>query len=218
MPMLRSVGPMTTRPITWPPGIGSISPGHPPDLSAVEATGFIDGPEIDVSNPPQMPVQGQATYGGPAGGIYRYQYGDSWGELAGTLGVEEYEAIVTLTADFSDNTLSGCIGCQGDIENPAFPSACPSGRRGEGARGPAYGLPAASRRRVVQPGRRHVRTHGGDGQASRTHRHAIPGFLGRTVLEHPRPGAIPVWWQASVLSGLRKPTAAAGPFGACSTA
>ena len=90
-------------------------PGHPPDLSAVEAAGFIDGPEIDVSNPPQMPVQGQATYGGPAGGIYRYQYGDNWGELAGTRGVEEYEAIVTLTADFSANTLSGCIGCQGDI-------------------------------------------------------------------------------------------------------
>ncbi len=32
-----------------------------------------------------------------------------------TYGVEEHAATVTLTADFSANTLSGCIGCQGDI-------------------------------------------------------------------------------------------------------
>jgi hypothetical protein len=48
-------------------------------------------------------------------GVYRYQYGDNWEELARTRGVEEYEAIVTLTADFSANTLRGCIGCEGDI-------------------------------------------------------------------------------------------------------
>jgi len=61
-------------------------------------------------------MQGQATYSGFAGGSYRYLYGPSWGEaLAGTYGIEEYAATVTLTADFSANTLNGCIGCQGEI-------------------------------------------------------------------------------------------------------
>ena len=86
------------------------------DPSKVEAAGFIDGPELDVLNPPRLPVQGQATYIGRAGGLYQYKYGDNWGEeLAGTLGMDEYAAIATLTADFSDNTLRGCVGCEGDI-------------------------------------------------------------------------------------------------------
>ena len=60
-------------------------PSHPPDRATVEAAGFIDGPELDVSNPPQLPVQGQATYLGFAGGTYVYQYGEGRGEeLAGT--------------------------------------------------------------------------------------------------------------------------------------
>lgn len=92
-------------------------PGHPPDLSMVEVAGFIDGPELDVlANPPRMPVQGQATYSGAAGGLYQYRYGDEWGEeLVGTFGMDEYEAVATLTADFSDNTLRGCIGCEGNL-------------------------------------------------------------------------------------------------------
>ena len=92
-------------------------PSHPPSHATVEAAGFIDGPEIDPASHPQLPMQGQATYSGFAGGTYFYLYGTDWGEyLAGTYGVEEYAATVTLTADFSANTLSGCIGCQGDIE------------------------------------------------------------------------------------------------------
>ena len=91
-------------------------PSHPPGYATVQAAGFIDGPEIDPASPPQLPMQGQATYSGFAGGTYFYLYGEGWGEdLAGTYGVEEYAATVTLTADFSANTLGGCIGCQGDI-------------------------------------------------------------------------------------------------------
>ena len=91
-------------------------PSHPPGYATVEAAGFIDGPELDVSNPPQLPLQGQATYRGFAGGTYVYKYGESWGEeLANTYDAEEYAATVTLTADFAANTLSGCIGCLGDI-------------------------------------------------------------------------------------------------------
>ena len=29
--------------------------------------------------------------------------------------LDEYEGVVTLTADFADGTLSGCIGCTGDL-------------------------------------------------------------------------------------------------------
>ena len=76
-------------------------PTYPFDYTAIEAAGFIDGPEIDPMSPPHLPMQGQATYSGFAGGSYRYLYGASWGEaLAGTYGIEEYAATVTLTADF----------------------------------------------------------------------------------------------------------------------
>lgn len=91
-------------------------PSHPSDPSTVEISGFIDGPELDVIvNPAELPAQGQATYSGAAGGLYQYRYGADWGTLSGILAMDEYEAIVTLTADFSDNTLRGCIGCEGDI-------------------------------------------------------------------------------------------------------
>ena len=91
-------------------------PSHPPDHATAQGAGFIDGPELDVSDPPRLPIQGQATYRGSAGGAYVYKYGESWGEeLAGTYGLADYVGTVTLTADFAANTLGGCIGCQGDI-------------------------------------------------------------------------------------------------------
>ncbi|MDE0204761.1 MAG: hypothetical protein OXP66_01840 [Candidatus Tectomicrobia bacterium] len=91
-------------------------PSHPPDQATAEGAGFIDGPELDVTDPPLLPMQGQATYRGLAGGAYVYQYGDGWGEeLAGAYGVGDYVGTVTLTADFAASTLSGCIGCEGDI-------------------------------------------------------------------------------------------------------
>ena len=62
-----------------------------------------------------MPVEGGATYVGSAGGLYAYEYGSNWGELEGTTVFEEYEGIITLRADFSQETIQGCIGCEGDI-------------------------------------------------------------------------------------------------------
>ena len=90
---------------------------HPPYLHLSRAEGgvLIDGPELDLSNPPQMPVEGQATYSGSSGGLYVYERGSDWGDVEGTSAVEEYEGTITITADFSDNTLRGCIGCEGDI-------------------------------------------------------------------------------------------------------
>ena len=42
-------------------------PSYPFDYTAIEAAGFIDGPEIDPMSPPQLPMQGQATDSGFAG-------------------------------------------------------------------------------------------------------------------------------------------------------
>ena len=84
-------------------------------LSQAERGIFIDGPELDLSNPPRMPIEGGATYVAPTGSLYGYEYGSNWGALEGTTVFEEYVGIITLRADFSQKTIQGCIGCEGDI-------------------------------------------------------------------------------------------------------
>ena len=92
---------------------------YPPNLDVWDDRNlnlvFADGPELDLSNPPQLPVEGQATYSGNAGGAFLYRYGTDWGDLKDTVEQEEYEATMTVNVDFSRNTLQGCIGCEGDI-------------------------------------------------------------------------------------------------------
>ena len=90
---------------------------HYPDLSFRDSIQYAiyDGPETDPSNPPDLPLEGQATYVGQAGGLYAYEPGSDWGENEGAYVLDEYEGVVTLTADFADGTLSGCIGCTGDL-------------------------------------------------------------------------------------------------------
>ena len=90
---------------------------HPSDLdfSESEQYALVDGPELDPSNPPQLPLEGQATYIGPAGGLYAYIPGSDWGEDEGAYVIDEYEGAITITADFADSTLSSCIGCAGDL-------------------------------------------------------------------------------------------------------
>ncbi len=93
-------------------------PGQkPPDLSFRESERFaiIDGPELDHGIAPQLPVDGTATYAGPAGGLYAYEAGSDWGENEGEFVIEEYQGTIVLTADFEDGTLKGCIGCVGDL-------------------------------------------------------------------------------------------------------
>ena len=90
---------------------------HLPTLSFRDSIQYsiVDGPEIDPSNPPQLPLDGQATYVGQAGGLYAYVAGSDWGENQGAYAIDEYEGVIALTADFARNTLSGCIGCEGDL-------------------------------------------------------------------------------------------------------
>ena len=90
---------------------------HYPDLSFRESVQYaiVDGPELDPSAPPELPLEGQATYIGQAGGLYAYIPGSDWGENEGAYVIDEYEGAITITADFADNTLRGCIGCAGDL-------------------------------------------------------------------------------------------------------
>lgn len=62
-----------------------------------------------------MPITGNATYAGPAGGLYSYQFGSDWGEVERTWVIDEYQGTITLTANFEDDTVRGCIGCVGDL-------------------------------------------------------------------------------------------------------
>ena len=90
---------------------------HVPDLSFAEVEPFviIDGPEIDHGIVPQVPTDGVAIYTGQAGGLYDYTFGTDWGEDEGEFVIDEYQGVLTLTADFADGTVRGCIGCVGDI-------------------------------------------------------------------------------------------------------
>ena len=92
-------------------------PGREYDPDAIEYVIFIDGPEIDAAgDPPAMPVTGRARYSGEGGGIFRYAYGSGWGALEGAVALDEYRARMDVVADFDRGTLSGCLGCVGDIE------------------------------------------------------------------------------------------------------
>ena len=73
------------------------------------------GPELDPATPPQLPIAGQATYSGLAGGLYAQEHGSAWGDAERTIATEEYEGTFTITVDVSDSTMRGCIGCEGDI-------------------------------------------------------------------------------------------------------
>ena len=89
---------------------------HPPVLSLRESLQYaiVDGPEIDHGHPPELPVGGTARYAGQAGGLYSYVPGGHTGEN-GDYVIEEYEGTLTLTADFGDRTVRGCIGCAGGL-------------------------------------------------------------------------------------------------------
>ena len=90
---------------------------HLPYLSFRDSIQYsiVDGPEIDPSNPPRLPLQGQASYAGQAGGLYTYVAGTDGGGDEGAYVIDEYEGVITLAADFAGNTVRGCIGCEGDL-------------------------------------------------------------------------------------------------------
>ena len=68
---------------------------------------IVDGPEIDLSVPRNLPIEGRATYNGPALGLFSYV--PNWGRDPPAPFVEEYGGTATITADFAAATLSGRI-------------------------------------------------------------------------------------------------------------
>ena len=50
------------------------------------------------------------------GGLYTYNHGRNWGELAESAEITEFNGPFSLTADFDRNRISGCLGCLGPIE------------------------------------------------------------------------------------------------------
>ncbi len=88
------------------------------EVTNVGVGAFIDGPEIDSSNPATLPIQGTASYRGTAAGMYAIIYGTealSSGFSVGSAAVGEFSGIAKLTADFGNMTISGCVGCDGGI-------------------------------------------------------------------------------------------------------
>lgn len=83
-------------------------------ISNAEAGAFIDGSEFS-SPPSALPASGTATFRGLASGMYTFYYGPGWRRfdprLPGTKESGVYTGIATLTADFSNNNIEGCIGC-----------------------------------------------------------------------------------------------------------
>ncbi len=96
--------------LLYPPDV------HFRDFESADRGVFLDGPELDPSRPPDLPLAGKATYSGGMGGLYTYNYGRSWGSLDGSAEVTEFAGPVLLTADFDSNRLTGCLGCAGPIE------------------------------------------------------------------------------------------------------
>ena len=88
---------------------------HPPDLDPLDTEEYsiVDGPEIDPGHPPEVPVSGTASYAGLAGGVYAYVPGATIEERHFVF--DGWEGLATLSADFGEGTVSGCIGCVGDL-------------------------------------------------------------------------------------------------------
>ena len=87
-----------------------------PTVADIEMGAFFDG--LPYRSPPaRLPIRGTATYRGPANGFVALEYGTGVaGRPQGTVVVADWLGEATLTADFSDNSISGCIGCTGNIQ------------------------------------------------------------------------------------------------------
>lgn len=86
------------------------------DIVDAEMGAFIDGPEFS-GPPPDLPSMGTARYRGSAAGFYGNSVGTDFPDIIarGSTVLGEFAGVATLTADFSDGTVRGCIGCEGGL-------------------------------------------------------------------------------------------------------
>ncbi|MCY3996744.1 MAG: hypothetical protein OXF07_11420 [Rhodobacter sp.] len=75
------------------------------EFTSAEFGAFVDGSDFDANVPP--PDSGTATYEGSVHGL-AYSYGEG---ALDTRRVYTWSKDMELTADFSGNTISGCMGC-----------------------------------------------------------------------------------------------------------
>ena len=88
----------------WIHATGDVAAG---DISEAEIGAFVDGPEL--RGTPTLPVAGTATYSGFAAGAYTALLGIEFGHDQGRQDIGEFEADVSLTADFGDATITGSL-------------------------------------------------------------------------------------------------------------
>ena len=84
-------------------------------FTGVEIGAFVDGPELSLASPPTLPVQGTASYYGPAGGTYAVLHGADQAGTSGSTEIGEFASTVELTADFEGATIGGCVGCRDGV-------------------------------------------------------------------------------------------------------
>lgn len=88
-----------------------------------EGGAFVDGPELDLSHRPTMPIAGSATYAGGAEGLYASVTGTDFGpERQGETELGIFEGDMRLTANFAAQTIGGCVGCTGGLYLQGTPS------------------------------------------------------------------------------------------------
>ena len=81
-------------------------------VTGAEVGVFVDGPELDMA--PNLPVQGRASYRGASQGLFAFKEGLGNPLLApNTEQVGQFYALADLDADFSNSSISGCLGCRG---------------------------------------------------------------------------------------------------------
>ena len=81
------------------------------DFTGIEIGAFVDGPELSLSTPANMPTQGGASYYGPTAGIYGVSHGADSLVSPGSIEIGEFISTVELTVDFAAGTIGGCVGC-----------------------------------------------------------------------------------------------------------
>ena len=88
---------------------------EPNSRQSVQVGAFVDGPELDLSSPPTLPVTGYASYLGTGGGLYATEYGNDFLLPPGSTETGEFIGNASLTVSFDDNTVEGCVGCGGGL-------------------------------------------------------------------------------------------------------
>ena len=86
----------------WIHATGDVAAGA---ISEAEIGAFVDGPEL--RGAPTLPVAGTAAYSGFAAGAYTALFGVEFWNDQGRQDIGEFEADVSLTADFGNATLAG---------------------------------------------------------------------------------------------------------------